>query len=102
MTLTTQLTMTESLATLTLIGEVTTNTAGIFQEAIENIAENKITTLKLNMEQLTYLSSAGLRVLIFAKQKMGSRVEIVIIGASKMIIDTIKKVGFHHSIRIQF
>ena len=100
MTCTTELNIIDQVATITLHGEITTNTAAIFQEVIERTAREKIEQLVLDMTYLTYMSSAGLRVLIFAKQKMGSQVEIFIVGAGEMIIDTLKKVGFHHSVHI--
>lgn len=101
MTLATELKMVDGVAILSLRGEVTSTTAPLFQTAISQIPLTEIQQLILDMEHLSYLSSAGLRVLIFAKQKMGSTVEISITGASELIVDTLKKVGFHHSIYLQ-
>jgi anti-anti-sigma factor len=44
------------------------------------------------------MASAGLRVLIFAKQKMGTAAEILLVGAQEGVLQTIKLTGFHQSI----
>jgi anti-anti-sigma regulatory factor len=40
------------------------------------------------------MASAGLRVLIFAKQKLGAEVPIYIISPQEPIVDTLEKTGF--------
>ena len=84
-------------AKLTLIGELDGGTAPLFKEKIESAAETNVTKLVLFMDQLEYMSSAGLRVLVFAKQKMGSGVEIFLVGTQEMVNDTIEQTGLHQS-----
>ncbi|AFY61253.1 anti-sigma factor antagonist [Synechococcus sp. PCC 6312] len=85
------------LGKVTLIGELDGSTAPLFKEKIEEIAKAEIKRLVLLMAELEYMSSAGLRVLIFAKQKMGTSVNIYIVGAQEMVQDTIDQTGLHQS-----
>jgi len=88
-----------NIAKITLSGELDRNVADEFKGKVETLAQNKdLKTLVLDMTDLSYMASAGLRVLIFAKQQMGSAVTIFIVGAQEMVADTIEKTGFNHSV----
>ncbi len=55
--------------TVNLIGRLDTKTSPIVQEALEPLLAG-VAHLKLDMEALNYISSAGLRVLLFLLQTM--------------------------------
>ncbi len=87
------------IAQITLSGELDRNVADDFKGKVETVAQNKeLNKLVLDMTDLSYMASAGLRVLIFAKQQMGAAVTIFIVGAQEMVADTIEKTGFNHSV----
>jgi anti-anti-sigma factor len=88
-------------AKITLAGELDGSNASDFKTKIEEAAASEPTKLVLIMNDLEFMASAGLRVLVFSKQKMGAGVDVYVIGADEMIIDTIKKTGLHHSLIIQ-
>ena len=88
-------------ATITLVGELDAASAPIFKAEVERAAGPAIRRLVLMMQGLEYIASAGLRVLIFAKQKMGTNVDIYVIGAQPQVLDTLQKTGFDRSCIVQ-
>jgi anti-anti-sigma factor len=93
-------TVNDTTATITLIGELDAAAAAAFREQIEEAAKAQPTHLVLIMKELEYMSSAGLRVLIFAKQKMGANVDIYVVTPQAMVQETLEKTGFDQSVII--
>ena len=93
--------LTDGTAELTLAGELDASVANEFKLAVEKAAAEKAKKLVLIMKDLEFMSSAGLRVLVFAKQKMGTNVDIYVIAAQDAVRDTIEMTGFHHSVIMQ-
>jgi anti-anti-sigma factor len=87
----------ERTLTVILEGELDSLAAPQFMNEIES-ANAEVDQLVLEMTELTYMSSAGLRGLVFARQKMPDSVRIVIVGARDPIEQTIRMVGFHRSV----
>lgn len=88
----------DKVATLDVEGELDASTAGEFHDAVSRAAGAGALELVIRAEQLDYLSSAGLRSLVVARQKMGDEVRIAIVGASEPVARTIRLAGFDHSI----
>jgi anti-anti-sigma factor len=86
------------IAKIALVGELDASVANLFKEKIEEAAKQQAKALVLMLEKLDYMSSAGLRVLVFAKQKMGAKVNIYVVGAQPQIVEPIRQTGFHHSV----
>ncbi|MBC6481895.1 MAG: anti-sigma factor antagonist [Hormoscilla sp. GM7CHS1pb] len=93
-------TTSSGIAKITLSGELDGATAPAFKAKVEAAAAAKPQRLVLLMQDLEYMASAGLRVLIFSKQKMGTSVDIYLVGVQEMVLDTIKKTGFDRSVYI--
>jgi anti-anti-sigma factor len=87
-------------ATITLTGELDASVAPAFRDDVERAAAAHVHKLTINMTDLAYMSSAGLRALIFAKQKMGSGVEIVLVNMHESVKETVQMTGFHNSVTI--
>ncbi|MDF7819913.1 anti-sigma factor antagonist [Runella sp. MFBS21] len=90
----------DKVAKLTLSGELDSLSARVFQKEIEKVALESPTELVLDMENLAFMSSAGLRVLIFSKQKIGVGLTIYVVKPQESIVDTLEKTGLHHSVNI--
>jgi len=93
--------LTNGVAKIAISGDLDASSASIFKEEVEKAAVPDLKRLVLLVSGLEYMASAGLRVLIFAKQKMGSGVDIYFVGAQEAVLDTIQKTGFNHSVIIQ-
>jgi anti-sigma B factor antagonist len=89
-----------NVAEIAIDGELDASSAPAFRERIEEAASHNVSKLVIIMSGLTYMASAGLRVLIFAKQKMGTSVEIVLVGLQDTVKETLELTGFHHSVTV--
>ena len=98
MAFTAELSTRGSTATIEMAGDLDATTAPVFREKVELAAGGEVDTLVLEMAQLHYMSSAGLRGLVFARQKMGRDVEIVLVSPVPSVMETIKLTGFDHSV----
>jgi anti-anti-sigma factor len=87
-----------SIAKITMSGELDASIAAVFQKEIEKAAAQKAKRLVLLMSDLEYIASAGLRALVFAKQKMGSGIDIYVVGAQRQIMDTLQMTGLDRSV----
>ena len=63
--------------------------------------KDKIKTLVFYADELEYIASAGIRSVVFAKQKLGGNVKVYLIGASDTILDVFKMTGIDKFLTIQ-
>ncbi len=90
-----------AVALIKLTGELDAASAVQFRTHVEQAAAAQVSRLVLLMQELEYMASAGLRALVFAKQKMGEGVDIYMIGVQDSIVDTLKMTGFYNSVILQ-
>jgi anti-anti-sigma factor len=86
-------------ARITLAGELDGSTAPALRETVDKILAGKPTQLVLHVEKLTFMASAGLRILIFAKQKLPT-LKIYVIKPNAAIVDTLHKTGFFDGVYV--
>ena len=85
---------------ITLIGDVDTKTAPSLLDALTAIELSGLAELRIEMVQVGFLSSAGLRALVFAKQKMPHSARLILIGTSEDIAEVIAKTGLTQAITL--
>ena len=62
----------ENVCDIKLVGRLDTTTAPDLENEIKNSLTDEIKELTIDLEQLDYISSAGLRVLLFAQKTVNS------------------------------
>lgn len=98
MSFTVNSTVESGVARLTLNGRLDANTANLFKVEIEKIAGSRPTTVALFVNELEYMASAGIRMLVFTKQKLGAAVDVYVVGAQEQIIHTLEMTGVDKSV----
>lgn len=86
---------------ITLSGNLDGKNAPALSDELKKTLSGEITRIVFLATDLVYISSAGLRVIIFAKQKLGDEAEIVMVGVSKDVLEVIKMSGLDSIIEFQ-
>lgn len=76
-----------------LAGRLDTNTAPELEKAL-NASLDGVNTLVIDMEQLDYVSSAGLRVLLAAQKTMNKQGEMKVLHVNETIMEIFEVTGF--------
>ena len=86
--------------TITVAGRLDTTTAPALEKAInENVQEEK--HLVLDIKELEYLSSAGLRVLLGAQKKMQKIGSMTVRNVCEEIMEIFEMTGFADILQIE-
>ena len=80
---------------ISLSGRLDSNTSADFQKELEPVWEAGDTDIVINMEELNYISSAGLRILLLAEKKCkANKRHLTIKGANQSICEIFDITGF--------
>ncbi len=74
-------------------GRLNTTTANEFGNEVKALLETA-ENIVFDFEKVEYISSTGLRVLLFAQKEMNKRGSMKIINVSEDVYDVMKDVGF--------
>ena len=78
--------------TISVKGRIDTATAPEFEKAVK--AAQDITELIIDMDGLEYISSAGLRVLLYAHKSMNGKGTMKLVHVNESIMDILDITGF--------
>lgn len=79
--------------TLKIEGRIDTKTAPKLEQAISGALDG-VKSLVFDLEQASYISSAGLRVLLIAQKQMNKQGDMTIIHANSDIMEIFEVTGF--------
>jgi anti-anti-sigma factor len=91
----------DTVAKIELCGRLDANNAQGFQDELKKLSGQPIKKIVFFAKDLEYISSAGLRAIIFAKQKLGSQANVYLVGAGEAILSVIKMSGVDTFLFIQ-
>jgi anti-anti-sigma factor len=83
----------DDVAEIELCGRLDAANSPTLQEELKKLIGSKISRLVFLAKDLEYISSAGLRVIIFAKQNIGADAHVYLVGAQELVINTVKMSG---------
>lgn len=89
-----------NVAKITLGGRLDASTAPSFRDLIEQAAAQKVKAVALLLENLEYMASAGLRVIVFARQKMGAAAKLYVVAPQPVVLETIEVSGFSQAVTV--
>jgi anti-anti-sigma factor len=90
----------DHVAIISLEGALDSSSAPSLNEEVQKIILLNPSELVMDMEKLDFMASAGLRIIIFAKQKLGSTAKLILVKPQDQLIETLKMTGLLHSVSI--
>jgi anti-anti-sigma factor len=88
------------LVTVLVEGHIDTQSAPQFLDTLTKLQLSELEELRIIANKLTFMSSAGLRALVFAKQKMPHSSRLIVVGAAEPIADVIVKTGLSSAVML--
>lgn len=86
---------------LALAGRLDATTAPQLEEAVKQALEAGVQKLKLDLKEMPYISSAGLRVLLVAQKQMMKRQGMRLVNVGETVLDVFKMTGFADILTIE-
>jgi len=85
---------------IALEGRLDISTAPDLDKVVNNDLDG-VTELIFDLEKLNYISSVGLRVLLFAQKKMNRQGSMKVINVNEMVMDVFAAMGFADIMKIE-
>ncbi len=90
----------DGVAKFNLSGRLDTTNAPALSDELKELVGQNVEKIVFLANDLEYISSAGLRVIVFAKQKMGVDTQVFIVSPQQDVLDVIKMSGFDSFLKI--
>ena len=87
-------TVNENATDIALVGRLDTTTAPDLEKELKELFEQGVSQLTMDFEQLDYISSAGLRVLLFAQKSLSENGKMMIRNVKPEIMEVFDITGF--------
>ena len=87
-------------AYVSLEGELNTVTAKDFRSEVEGFID-EVTDFTIDMKDLVYITSAGLRVLLYIEQTMEEQGELRVLNVCEDVMDVFEVSGFTEVLNIE-
>ncbi len=87
-------------AKISLAGLLDAKAIAVFQEALAQATQQPIQRLVLFLENLKCISSTGIRTIILTKQKLGSNVDIYLVGANSSVTKLLSMSSFCEGVKL--
>ncbi len=94
-------TVNDNATDIALVGRLDTTTAPDLEKELKELFEQGVSQLTLNFEQLDYISSAGLRVLLFAQKSLSENGKMTIRNVKPEIMEVFDITGFTDILKIE-
>ena len=91
----------EDVLKVTISGRLDANNSPALSDELGKYRGQNIKDMVFYVKDLEYISSAGIRVIVFAKQKIGENSQIFLIGASETVLDVINMTGLANFMKVQ-
>ena len=94
-------TVKDDVTELALVGRLDTTTAPELDEELKTLFAGDMTNLVIDLKQLEYISSAGLRELLFAQKNIKENGKMVIRNVNEEIMEVFDITGFADILTIE-
>ena len=96
-----QVNLVDGVAKIEFSGRLDAANSPALQEELKKLIGQTISRLVFYAKDLEYISSAGLRIIIFAKQKIGVDAQVYLIGAQEAVSNVVRMSGLDNFMTIQ-
>jgi len=90
----------ETALTLKLSGRIDANTSPLLENEL-NASLDGVTDLTLDLKEVNYISSAGLRVLLAAQKRMMKQGGMRVVNVCEAVMDVLEMTGFTDILTIE-